>query len=127
MAGEANPVERYHGLAELTAHVARSAAELESAREAAGRLGLRESAELEELVDRLRALHVLLANEVERAWNAAEASARRARRAAILGQIHDAVSAETPLPPEALGGAWQELGPYGPPGPADGERRPDEL
>ena len=127
MAGDADPVERYHGLAELTARVARSAAELESARDGAGRLGMRESSELEELVDRLQALHVVLANEVERAWNAAEAGARRARRAAILGRIHDAVSAETALPPESFGGAWQELGPYGPAGPADGERRPEQL
>lgn len=121
VAADAEQVDRYHRLADLTARVARAAAELEAARAGSGVLRPRDAAELEDLADRLQALHLLLANEVERAWNAAEAGARHARRAALLGQIHDAVSAETPLPPESAAGPWHDLGVGGlPEGPEDG-------
>jgi hypothetical protein len=114
-------IERYEHLAQLTGQIARAAAELESARPAAAQLAPREAGELDELTERLQALHLVLANEVERAWNAAEASARRARRAEIMGRLHDAVSAETTLPPEAVVELWPELGPLAP----DGGSRPD--
>src|SRR6476661_1781281 len=91
-------IERYNQLATLTTRVARAAAELEAVRGQAGLLPPPQAGELAELTDRLQALHVLLANEVERAWNAAEADARRSRRAEMLGRVHDAVSAETTLP-----------------------------
>jgi hypothetical protein len=123
-------VERYERLAGLTAHVARASAELESAREASellARLGRAQAAELEELADRLRALHVLLANEVERAWNAAEADARRSRRAEIMGRLHDAVSAETTLPEASRDDVWQSLGPFGPEGPPTKGLGPEET
>jgi septal ring factor EnvC (AmiA/AmiB activator) len=111
-------IERYRRLAALTARVARATAELEAAREEHASLQAAQAAELDELADRLQALHVLLANEVERAWNAAEADARRARRAEMMGRVHDAVSAETTLPEAGRGDVWQTLGPYGPEGPA---------
>jgi hypothetical protein len=115
--GEAD-IDRYHLLAALTARIARAAAEVEAARGNSASLAAPQAAELEELAERLHALHVLLANEVERAWNSAEADARRARRAEILGRVHDAVSAETTLPDEGRGDLWQTLGPGGPEGPA---------
>jgi hypothetical protein len=110
-------VERYERLAELTAHVARASAELDAARQAGDLLAASQAAELDELADRLLALHVLLANEVERAWNAAEADARRSRRAEIMGRLHDAVSAETTLPEASHSDPWQRIGPFGPEGP----------
>src|ERR671930_2583346 len=110
-------IERYRRLAALTARVARATAELEAARAEHASLQAAQAAELDELADRVQALHVRLANEVERAWNAAEADARRARRAEMMGRLHDAVSAETRLPDDALGGLWQSLGPSGPEGP----------
>ena len=111
-------VDRYEGLSALTAHVARAVAELEAARESASLLAPEQADELETLFDQARALQALLANEVERAWNAAEASARRARRAEMMGRVQDAISAETTLPPEARLDLWRDLGPDGPEGPA---------
>jgi hypothetical protein len=110
-------IERYDRLSALTARVARATAELEATREGLASLKAAHAAELDELVDRLHALQVLLANEVERAWNAAEADARRSRRAEMMGRLHDAVSAETILPESGRGDVWQKLGPYGPEGP----------
>ena len=107
-------IARYHALAGLTGRVARASAELEAVRASLAELPSDQAAELEELADRLQALHVLLANEVERAWNAAEADARRARRGELMGRIHDAVRAETPLPPDDSPTTWPELA-----GPAD--------
>ena len=111
-------IERYEHLATLTARIARASAELQCAQDDGSLLPTSQRDELEELTDRLQALHVLLANEVERAWNAAEAAAQRDRRAQMMGRVHDAVSAETTLPDGASGGLWQELGPFGPEGPA---------
>jgi hypothetical protein len=88
-------IRRFERLAALTARIARAAAELEAARAASAVLPASAANALDELADRLQALHLVLANEVERAWNAAEAEARRARQAEILGRTHDAVSAET--------------------------------
>lgn len=119
-------VERYEQLAQLTVRVARASAELDAARGAAESLAASQASELVELADRLRALHVLLANEVERAWNAAEADARRARRAEIMGRLHDAVSAETTLPESGRGDVWQSLGPFGPEGPPSEGLAPGE-
>ena len=126
--GEAE-IRRYEQLGGLTGRVARAAAELEAIRADSASLPADQAAELEELADRLQALHVLLANEVERAWNAAEADARRARRAEMMGRLHDAVSAETTLPAGETGELWQRLGPDGPEGqprqglgPSDGQR-----
>jgi hypothetical protein len=110
-------IERYERLAALTTRLARAAAELEAARGQAELLSEERLAELDELTDRLQALHLLLANEVERAWNAAEADARRARRAEMMGRVHDAVSADTTLPDEGRRDIWQTLGPQGPEGP----------
>ena len=110
-------IERYNQLTTLTTRVARAAAELEAVRGQAGLLPPPQAGELAELTDRLQALHVLLANEVERAWNAAAADARRSRRAEMLGRVHDAVSAETTLPESGAAGLWQTLGPDGPEGP----------
>jgi hypothetical protein len=103
-------ITRYHALARLTGRVARASAELEAVRDGLSDLPPAQAAELEELADRLQALHVLLANEVERAWNAAEADARRARRGELMGRIHDAVRAETPLPVDESPISWPELG-----------------
>jgi hypothetical protein len=104
-------VDRYHKLAALTARIARAAAELEAARADTSALPGSQAADLEDLSDRLQALHVLLANDVERAWNAAEAEARRERRAVLMGRVHDAVSAETTLPDPGQTESWQRLGP----------------
>lgn len=90
-------IERFEQLAAVTGRVARAAAELEAARSARDVLPASAADLLDELADQVQALHLLLANEVERAWNLAEAEARRARRAEILGRIHDAVTAETPV------------------------------
>lgn len=119
-------IQRYHHLAALTARVARAAAELEAARADLTILPTKQAAELDELTDRLRALHLLVANEVERAWNAAEADARRARRAQLMGRVHDAVSAETTLPSGGAGDLWRTLGPNGPEGPLDDHLIPPE-
>jgi hypothetical protein len=110
-------IERYERLEALTARVARAVAELGAANTSGELLGPGQRDELAELAERAQALQVLLANEVERAWNAAEASARRARRAEQLGRVHDAVSAETTLPPDALAGPWHDLDLFGPSGP----------
>ena len=117
-------IQRYHQLAALTVRVARAAAELEAARADLTTLPTRQAAELDELTDRLRALHLLVANEVERAWNAAEADARRTRRAQLMGRVHDAVSAETTLP--SGGDLWRTFGPNGPEGPLDDRLIPPE-
>jgi hypothetical protein len=111
--------ERYERLAALTARVARAVAELQAGGADTELLAPAQAAELDELADRLQALQVLLANEVERAWNAAEADARQARRAEMMGRVHDAVSAETTLPHERADDVWQTLGPYGPEGPPE--------
>jgi hypothetical protein len=110
----ASEIERYERLAALTAHVARAVAELAAAHDDRPLLEVGQAEELAELSERLQALQVLLANEVERAWNAAEATVRRARRAELIGRVHDAVSAETTLPVESLPGPWLDLGPTGP-------------
>jgi hypothetical protein len=104
-------IDRYQQLAALGSRVARASAELLAAREAAASLPPGQSLELDELADRLQALHVLVANEVERAWNAAEAAARRARRAELLGRVHDAVSAETTLPDLGPPDHWRSITP----------------
>jgi hypothetical protein len=109
--------QRFHSLAGLTARVARAAAELEALRPEGALLPERQRRELEELTDRLQALHLLLANEVERAWNAAEADARRRRHAEVIGRVQDAISAETTLPESGLHERWQEFGPFGATGP----------
>jgi len=112
-------VERYHKLAALTARIARAAAELQAVCSDSSALRRDQAAELDDLSDRLQALHVMLANEVERAWNAAEAYARRERRATLMGRVHDAVSAETTLPDPTKTESWQRFGPSGPEPPAD--------
>lgn len=113
---------RYEQLAILTGRVTRAAAELEAARQSADLLPSEQAEELETLFDQARALQALLANDLERAWNAAEAAARRFRRAELIGRVHDAISAETTLPPEARLDLWRDLGPDGPEG-----RRSDHL
>ena len=110
-------IEHYHRLQALTARIARAVAELEAARAEVGALAAPRADELEAVVDQLQALHLVLANEVERAWNAAEADARRARRAIMLGQVHDAVSAETAQPAFDPAEQWLRLDPDGPEGP----------
>jgi hypothetical protein len=125
----ASEIERYERLAALTCRVARAVAELGAARDGAPLLAAGQAEELAELAERAQALQVLLANEVERAWNAAEATARRARRAEMIGRVHDAVSAETTLPAESLSGPWLNLGPpsadLDPAGPPSGDLGPE--
>jgi hypothetical protein len=101
--------ERFKLLTELTARVARATAELQAARPLAGELPGVQRSELEELTERLQALQLLVANEAERARNAAEALARRTRRAEIMGRLHDATSAETRLPADESVHQWPDL------------------
>ena len=103
---------RYHRLDEVTRRVARAVGELQVSRELATLLEPRLRSELEALADRLQALQVQLANETERAWNRAEATARQARRARLMGRVHEATTPEAPV--QHLDPAqWRPLGPEG--------------
>jgi hypothetical protein len=107
---------RYHRWEEATRRVARAAGELQAARETDAPLAPRLRSELETLADRLRALQMELANETERAWNRAEATARQARRARMMGQVHDATTPEAPLAERPDPEVWRPLGPLDHPG-----------
>ena len=100
---------RFGRLDELTGRVARAVGELQAAQEAAADLGPRQRAELEAIVDRLQALQVQLANEAELAWNRAEAAARQARRARMMGHVHDATTPDAPLAGPLDPTAWRPL------------------
>jgi len=92
---------RFNQLDELTRRVARAVAELQAARQEAG--------VLEALADQLQALQVQLANETERAWGRAEATARQARRARLMGRVHDATSPDAPLAERLDPEVWRPL------------------
>ena len=92
---------RFNQLDELTRRVARAVAELQAARQEAG--------VLEALADQLQALQVQLANETERAWGRAEATARQARRARLMGRVHDATSPDAPLMERLDPEVWRPL------------------
>ena len=112
---------RFHQLEELTRRVARAAGELQAAREMAAPIGARERAELEALADRVQALQVQLANETERAWQRAEAAAAQARRARMMGQVHDATTPDAPVTEQLDPEIWRPLGP--PDAPSGGTSR----
>ncbi len=100
---------RFNQLDELTRRVARAVAELQAARQEAGVLEARLRSELEALADQLQALQVQLANETERAWGRAEATARQARRARLMGRVHDATSPDAPLAERLDPEVWRPL------------------
>jgi len=102
---------RFEAWDALTRRVARAVGELQAARETEAPLGPGARAELESLADRPQALQVQVANETERAWNRAEAAAQQARRARMMGNVHDATTPEAPLaePPHPQG--WRPLSP----------------
>ena len=107
---------RFEQLEELTRRVARAAGELQVAREMDAPIEARERAELDALADRVQALQVQLANETERAWQRAEAHAARARRARMMGQVHDATTPDAPLAGPLDPEVWRPLGPIDEPG-----------
>lgn len=86
----------FHQLEEVTRRVARAVGELQAAREMASPLAPKLRSELETLADHVQALQLQLANETERAWNRAEATAQQARRARMMGQVHDATRPDAP-------------------------------
>lgn len=104
-------IERYERLHALDGRVARAAAELRASRETADPLSAPLREQLATLADELEALRLLISNEVERAWNAAELDARRARRGELMGRINDAVSAETTVPDAANLNQWPRIAP----------------
>lgn len=107
---------RFHRLDAVTRRVARAVAELQAAREDATGLEPRLGAELEALSDRLQALQLQFANESERAWNRAEAAAQQARRARMMGRVHDATSPDAPIPGGLDPDTWRPLVPPDEPG-----------
>ena len=107
-------VERFQRLEALDVRVARAAAELDACRGAANDVPAALRVQLESLADELQALHLLVSNEVEKAWSAAEIDARRTRRGQIMGRVADAVSAETSVPSSAEVNLWPKLGTDGP-------------
>ena len=107
---------RFEQLEELTRRVARAAGELQAAREMDAPIEARERAELDALADRVQALQVQLANETERAWQRAEAHAAQARRARMMGQVHDATTPDAPLAGPLDPEVWRPLGPIDEPG-----------
>ena len=101
---------RFHRLDEVTRRVARAVGELQAARGEEA-LEPRLRSELESLADQLQALQVQLANETERAWNRAEATARQARRARLMGQVHEATTPDAPLAEPLDPELWRPLSP----------------
>ena len=104
---------RFHQLEELTRRVARAAGELQAARETGAPLEPRIRTELDAVADRVQALQVQVANETERAWQRAEAHAAQARRARMMGQVHDATTPDAPLSERLDPEIWRPLGPMG--------------
>ena len=100
---------RFHQLEEATRRVARAVGDLQAAGETVGPLDARLGSELVALAEQLQALQVQLANETERAWNRAEATARQARRARMMGQVHDATTPDAPLTGGFDPDAWRPL------------------
>ena len=101
----------FHRLEETTARIARAAGELQAAGSTLERIDRAMHSELEALTDRLRALQLELANETERAWNRAEAAAQQARRARMMGRVHDATTPEAPIVGRLDPEIWRPVGP----------------
>ena len=107
---------RFQQLEELTRRVARAVGELQAAREMDAPIAARERGELDALADRVQALQVQLANETERAWQRAEGHAAQARRARMMGRVHDATTPDAPLTGPLDPEIWRPLGPVDEPG-----------